>query len=315
MVSTTAELYDLKGNYDLASDRREIILNLTIDKFEDGNKSSDINRVYLLKEALDSTIKLTNPKTGKSHTMSIEPHGAMVNSHGNSIFVAKLLKNELKNISNELLSDDIVIQWNLDAFGFIEYGDDTVGLQFGRISISNNGRTGSKFSKKDFLEKVWEKISGESRFSFDVVRIDPNTFAKVPDSSKEWREMMTDRSQIIQRALRKFESANSPSDFIGISQDIKSALDKMKEITEKDRVVLEGLLFSKLFSGTGVNAASKDMLEGILKIIQGLYKVANQVGHTATNSAIPFTFNGDKETAQDLLYMTAILFNFLAKMV
>ena len=126
---------------------------------------------------------------------------------------------------------------------------------------------------------------------------------------------MKKRADVIVEALKKFEKAGNSNDFATIARDLKSVYDKLDEVTKNSSDKLDGLLFNKLFSGPGVNEASKGFMDGIIKIMDGIEKVSNQIGHTATldKPPKPFTFVGDRDTVSTFLFMSELLFSFMAK--
>lgn len=316
-IQTVGELYDLTGSCDSMHGKNFLTLNLSIKGFKDLNGETDVTRVYMFKDSSDSNIELSNIKTGKTLRFPIKPLGSAINANGNSIFSTTLNDNELFAISDQLLTSDVRVRWNIIYYGFVEYRGNNTASKLGQISISNYNASIEKCTLSDFAEKVWGKLTGDSRYITEIPTLGKNEFDSLPDNVKEWKEMMNDRSKIVHRAIEKFESSHKQGDYAIIAEEIKSTLDKVKQITESNRSSLEGLLFNKLFTGSGVNTASTGMMEGVIKIVEGLYKVSNQIGHTATNGSnpLPFNFTGEKETTKDFLFITALLIAFLSKMV
>lgn len=304
------ELQVLTGNKDVTSGRSMINLSLTIDELN----REDIEEIYVISELVQPEITISNRKNNKSLSLSIHHYSSRiyVSDGGIESFVANVSKLQLQYIRENLLTSDLVINWNIVWLGFIGYKSNDNPV-LGKITISNINRLDDKISMNDFNNMVWSKISGEVRYLVNVPNVDSSMFLKAPSEVVEWKEMMQHRADEIVKAMKHFERATGSGDFVTVARDLKAIYDHLDAVTDNKKDKLDGLLFNKLFSGIGVNEASKGMIEGIIKIMDGLEKISNQIGHTATfgNSPKPFTFVGDKDTVSTFLFITNLLFNFI----
>jgi len=315
-ITARGHLEFLTGIEDVISGKKTINFSLKIDKFLEKNKAVDIDKVYLISKLSESEARIINPRNDKILQLAIHSTTSWVDVDNVHSFVAEVNKSQLKYISNNLLTSDLQINWNINWFGFISYKNN-VNAFLGKITISNIDRLDAKVSENDFNDKVWSKISGEERYLVNVPNVDISMFLKAPSEVDEWKEMMQQRADNIVKAMEKFEKAKNSDDFVTIARDLKSIYDHLDVVTCNNKDKLDGLLFNKLFSGTGVNEASKGMMEGIIKIMDGLEKISNQIGHTATlgNPPKPFTFVGNKDAVFTFLFITDLLFNFIGRML
>lgn len=311
-ITGKGRLNSLDGNEDAISGRKTINFYLTVDEFKDKN----VEEVYLISELSSSNFTITNTLNGKSLSLLLRSTGSLIHIGGTHRFVAEISKSQLQYISHNLLARDLVINWNMEYLGFIGYKNNP-NPALGKIVVSNTDWSDTKVSSYDFNNKVWSKISGEERYLISIPNVSSSLFLKVPSEVDDWGDMMKKRADVIVEALKKFEKAENSNDFATIARDLKSVYDKLDEVTKNNSDKLDGLLFNKLFSGPGVNEASKGFMEGIVKIMDGIEKVSNQIGHTATfdKPPKPFTFVGDRETVLTFLFVSALLFSFMEKML
>ncbi|MCW6170844.1 MAG: hypothetical protein LVQ96_06700 [Thermoplasmatales archaeon] len=312
-ANAEGKLTYLEGIEGIISGRKGIRFCFIIDKFNDVN----INEVYLISELQPSSIVLTNKRNNKELKLLLSSINSHITVNQSACFDAEISKPELKYISDNLLGSDLQINWDLNWLGFIGYKLN-VNPFLAVVDISNMGRADTKVSMSDFNDNVWSKISGEERYLVNIPNVSSSIFLKVPDEVNEWKNMMSDRAGIVEKAMRKFEVAEKPDDFATIARELKAVFDKLKSVTERNKNPLQGLLFNKLFSGSGVNEASDGMMDGLSKVMEGLEKISNQIGHTATThdkGTIPFNYVGDRESTMTFLFITALLFNFMGKML
>lgn len=246
--------------------------------------------------------------------MPFHVNGSWIRTGGNQSFDTEVNKSQPNFLSENLLTGDLRINWDIRGLCIIDY-ENNPNPVLGRINISNILRADSIVPQNDFNENVWRNISGEDRYLVSIPKVNSSIFQKAPVEVDEWKDMMIDRAKKIDDAMKKFEVAENSNDYATIGRDLKAILDKLDEVTKNDDGILEGVLFNHLFSGSGVNEASKGMMKGLLDIMKGLEKISNQIGHTATLEGTPFNYIGDRDTAMAFLFITVLLFNYIGIML
>ncbi len=312
---------DLDGSINRISEEMIIRLNLNIDFNEGRNDNLDIERVYVIPNSGRSYLTLKNSNNYKQLMLSpVYLDDAAIINKGNAIFYVKVNPYQLNFISENLLTSDLIVNWNIEWYGVIRYVDKKE-MPIERITISNNIYTDTKLSQNEFSTNVWNKITSEKRYLINMPDLNTDIFVKAKNSFddtalKEWSEMMQDRTSELKNTMHKYEYADNKGGFISIARDIKAILDKLKfntESTNNNQKYLEGLLFNNLFSGAGANRASEGMMQGIMQIFTGLTRISNQIGHLATEDAKYYSFSGDKDTIMTFLFITDLLFNYIGK--
>jgi len=320
-IGIKGKYINLDGNIDKPSEEIIIRLNLYND-FTEGQKGLGIVRVYAIPNSGRSCITLTNMNNSKQLMLSpVYLDDAAINNKRNTVFYVKVNPYELNFIRENLLTSDLVINWHMEWYGFIEH-ESINRKDFGRITISNINYTDTKLSQNEFYKNIWEKITGEKIYLIDIPDLNPDIFAKVQnnmdgDALKEFFGIIKDRTPELKSTIKRYESADNKGDFISIARNIKAILDKVKfnvkTANDNSQEYLEGLLFDNLFSGPGTNRASKGMMDGIIDIFNGITKISNQLGHEATEDAKYYSFSGDKDTVKTFLFITSLLFDYIGK--
>ena len=218
------ELQVLTGNKDVTSGRSMINLSLTIDELN----REDIEEIYVISELVQPEITISNRKNNKSLSLSIHHYSSRiyVSDGGIESFVANVSKLQLQYIRENLLTSDLVINWNIVWLGFIGYKSNDNPV-LGKITISNINRLDDKISMNDFNNMVWSKISGEVRYLVNVPNVDSSMFLKAPSEVVEWKEMMQHRADEIVKAMKHFERATGSGDFVTVARDLKAIYDHL----------------------------------------------------------------------------------------
>jgi hypothetical protein len=310
-VTSKGELADLNGRVDKVSGIKTINLNLTIDKFHQKKETTGILRVYFFSELSSCQISLKNLKTGNLLVLRTRPGSASINSPGNSLFLAEVNPTQEKFIQDSLLTGDIEVRWNIEFVGLIEYSRPLNNIALGQIFITNESIKPGKVSQGEFLEKIWKGLSSEERFLLNVAKAGINGFSVTEQELTEWHERAVSSAEITWEAVKKLETSTGKIDYVTIARQLKAALDKLSKLTEDHNNVLSEIMFSNLFTGSGHKIASDGMMEGLTKILEGLTKISNQIGHTATENAKPFSYSGDRETTSTFLFITNLLLQYI----
>ena len=322
------ELSSLIGNS--INGNMEIQLNLSIKELNDKISSegnTTVEGLYIDVNPQVSYLTLQNKKVlGHQIKLRINPGQYWIVKNSNQVFNANINKTNLEYIQENLLGADIQVNWCISGLGFIK--QDKNYIIAGNVDISNPNKTNSFISAHNFSQDVWNKFADGNLYLTEIALKNRDVFDKLPDEYNNWKKYMKEVSQKMGDVLFRAQIADNSNDFTSIARDFKGVVEVLHEnITNKwntnqkqqntqtnnECENLTGYLFNKLFSGCGVQDAAKGMGEGISKIVDGLWKISNQIGHGKTigKDSKQYSFIGDKNTDLTFIYIAAMLLSYL----
>lgn len=300
-------------------------LNLKIDKFIDDLSKDGYKNVcglYIDINPEESYINLKNKKTSKElNQLIITPGQYWIKENSSEVFKVNINDRIMNCIQKNFLGADIQVNWVISGFGFIK--QNKVYTFIGTISISNIYRTDSFISADQFSQNVWNELTGGNLYLAEISLKNSQIFDNLPSENyKNWKDNIKTASERMKKLLYDIQKADTLNSFVSIADDFKGTMEvlnnnigkKWDNKNQNNDVCknLPELLFNKIFSGCGANDASKCMGEGISKIIDGLWKISNQIGHTTTKkNDKQYTYKGDKNTDTTFIYIAALLLSYI----
>lgn len=326
------QLSQLKGN--CTDENMEIQLNLSIKQFIDEmsrEENKTMEGLYIDVNPQASYLTLQKKEQpGCQIKLRINPGQYWLIRESNQMFNANINKTNMKDIQENFLGADIQVTWCISGLGFIKQNQNYSIA--GNVYISNSNSTDSFISAAQFLQNVWKKFAYGNLYLTEIALKNPDVFDNLPDQYKEWKSNMKKVSQMMNALLLKAHTADNSNDFVSIAHDFKGTIEILHEnITNKWNINqkqqnnqtndgcenLPEYLFNNLFSGFGSNDAAKGMGEGINKIIDGLWKISNQIGHgkTTGKDSKQYSFIGNKYTDMTFIYIAAILLSYIENII
>ena len=246
-----------------------------------------------------------------------------------NIYSKPLSREDIYEIDEKLRPDDIEVNWDIYAWGFLE---EEYAKQYnvGLIPIFIGTVRGIKISRKDFVRNVLEKADMLRREFIEVV-VEPIDLAHIKDSElRSALQFLLEKQRLLLEAKEKLAEAKTASDFRGVIGEVRRAVEIPKEWLERLRKLCEEAYRKLNYIVTNDPNALKDApLEMASTIVGGSENIKRMTGllevtyyyasrfgiHTKTLSGSPYTPIPTRMEAEFAIQQALIGLNYLIRLL
>ena len=236
---------------------------------------------YVLNSSGRMTI--TNPTKSKKIVLTMEvprcwiPGGRPLNMN---ICSKPISRSEIHEIDEALRPDDVQIQWEIYAYGFLG-GKCSKEFNAGLIPIFIGTDGWHNISRMKFVKNVIEPADMLKR-EFIEVMVEPIDVSHVKDSeARDALETLLEKQKLLLGAMNKLTEAKTATDFRGIIDEVRRAVEGLK-LGEPYKKIYK-MYYIESRDAEAIEKASEEMVETLNMSLKAIYKYTSRFGiHTTT---------------------------------
>lgn len=267
-------------------------------------------------------LKLTNPTRNVDVKVNAElrefriPGGKPLTI---SIDSKPLSRNEICEIDEKLAPDDLIVDWHINAYGFLGGVIKQRDMRdMALIPIFIGTHKEHKMTRREFIERVLQKANMLRREFIELI-VEPIDLSYVKETRlKNALELLLDKQKLLLGAMSKQKEAKTADDWRGIIDEVRKSVEGLDKLKELCKEIYETLCIES-HDLKAKDEASKEMSDALFKTLDATYKYASRFGiHTTTtpqSGRLPYIPIPTKMEAEFAIQQAIIELNYLIKLL